>query len=183
MYRYLIGPAKYFFFICNSFEKNANLKLEDIVNNHHFKSVLLKFEDSFYKKRSILKSKLNTWCSLHSVYKEFNDFLKSSNDNFVIITNKDKSSVKQLAAHFSFDNRIIEVFSKEDSLDKCVLMNKIKIKYSSYSSFIFVDDNRENIAQLKSIKNVKCYQPLWGYNNQHSKKEDFQISSFSDILL
>ena len=181
--RYLIGPAKYFYLLCKFYEKDKILTLSDIERSQNMESDLLKFENSFYENRKKLKTNLNRWCDYHSIYDEFKCFLKSDTEKFIIITNKDKTSVKQLALHFSFDNRIIEVFSKEDSLDKRILMQKIKIKYNMYASFIFVDDNRENIIQLNSIKNVECYQPLWGYINQRSKIEDFQIQAFSEIPL
>ena len=176
-HRYLVRPAKEYFILCESFEKNIKItheKFDEIKNNHSHKINL--FEKSFFRSRRKMQQNIDLWASYHRMYPTSEKFLSQLSSKFFILTNKDRKSVKILSKHFNFDKKVISILSKEISNDKNILFNYFfkNFKISQSQKVIFVDDNEEHLLKVSSHP-IEIYFANWGY----SKKQRY--NNFSEI--
>jgi len=182
--RYMVGPAKYFYIICKTFEDSIQLTRK-IFNEKLiiYDKEFSQYANKFYFERTQFKDHMQKWFSSHSIYNQFETFLNTTNNNFIIVTNKDKNSVEQLSKYFGFSNRILEIYSKEISEDKKILFTQLMIKYAGYNKYYFVDDNPENIKSVEKINKLDCFIAGWGYNRMSELNNFNIINSFNSLII
>lgn len=169
-YRHYVRPAREYYLIHKAFQKkltNFDLKIfNQLQNKYRHESRL--FEPRFYKMRSFLKQDKEHWISLHRIYDHVREFFWSYENEFFIVTTKDKDSVEILSEHFGFRKKIKDIFSKEISIDKRRLFKKLFSKYDQYlvkNKLAFVDDNEFHLAQVQDFP-LELYFAAWGYSGK-----------------
>ena len=177
-YRYLVGPAKDFYFLWKSIFVHretlidiANIYLElkkSDINQE------LPFVERFYTLREQLKKKyFNHWASLNPFYEEIKNLLIKIKDkqNLFILTAKDTDSVVDLLNENNIDIRHSHIYGREINLDKRHLINKmIKNHGISKKDIVFIDDNISNLIEVKKI-GISGFLATWGYNSDYDKNE------------
>ena len=183
-YRYHVGPAEEYFLICKAFSEKKHLsfavftkmkeELRDDMNN---------FEYEFFETRRFLKNQVDLWFSYHTMYNHVAKFIGELTQKFFVVTTKDYDSVKLLANHFGFINKIEEIASKEISIDKSVLFDHLFDKYKSKLKdrrIIFVDDNEFHLESLKTHP-VELYFAKWGYAKKQIYNSFDEINTLNEL--
>ena len=177
-YRYLIGPAKDFYFLWKSiFEYH---KTSTDIEKIYFKlkksdmNRELPFVKRFYTLREQLKNKyFDNWVLLNPFYKGIKNILSKIQDNktLFIITAKDTNSVFDLMKENNIDIQHSHIYGREKNLDKRHLFKQM-IKYHGMSKkdIVFVDDNISNVIDVNEI-GIVSYLATWGYNSTFDKIE------------
>ena len=184
-YRHYVRPAREYYLIHKAFQKkltNFDLKIfNQLQNKYRHESRL--FEPRFYKMRSFLKQDKEHWISLHRIYDHVREFFWSYENEFFIVTTKDKDSVEILSEHFGFRKKIKDIFSKEISTDKRRLFKNLFSKYDQYlvnNKLAFVDDNEFHLAQVQDFP-LELYFAAWGYSCEQHKFSFKSINKLQDI--
>jgi len=177
-YRYLIGPAKDFYFLWKSIFEHRKTSI-DIANIYVElkKSDInqeLPFVKRFYTLREQLKKKyFNDWVSLNPFYEEIKNLLIKIQDkqNLFIVTAKDTDSVVDLLCENNIDIQHSHIYGREKKIDKRHLFKQM-IEYHGISKkdIVFVDDNISNVIDVNEI-GIASYLATWGYNSNFDKIE------------
>ena len=101
-----------------------------------------------------------------------------------ILTNKDKDSVEKISLAHGYNDRIKEIYSKEISTDKSVLLENLFSNNQSLRSdynLFYIDDNTQNldVVSALNIPNLICILAQWGYCANYS---DISYCLMDDIL-
>jgi hypothetical protein len=172
-YRYLVGPAwnyKYIWELLSLKKLNGFEQLyQNLVSNAQ-QSDYYKFENLFFSTREKIKlNEFDKWIGLNESY----DFLRlikhnliKNNEFFIIVTTKDKATVKKLLNLEGIamsDNSIYDKDDFEKFKNKSIIIDSI-MKKRNIDKAIFVDDNLEHLNKCKKILNLETYEARWGYS-------------------
>ena len=177
-YRYLIGPAKDFYFLWKSIFEHHKTSMD--IESIYFKlkksdsNKELPFVKRFYILRDQLKNKyFNHWVSINPFYKGIKSFLIDIQDkqNLFIVTAKDTNSVVDLLKENNISIKRSNIYGREINSDKRELFKKMIENHDiSRKDVIFVDDNLSNAIDVKGI-GISSYLATWGYNSNFEKIE------------
>lgn len=189
-YKYLVGPAwnyKYLLELLDNKTINFENKYKELIENALQKDYE-GFEKLFFDTREELQTHdLQKWLKLNEPY-SFLDMIKSllinKQDQFLIITTKDKATVKKLLEFEGICFNEIFIYDKEDfakykskaTIIQEIMMNK-KISYA-----LFLDDNNEHLSECKNILNLKLLQANWGYISPFDTNALSQEQVFNQII-
>ena len=93
-------------------------------------------------------------------------------------------SVKILATHFDFINKVEDIFSREISSDKAVLFECFFNKHKSLLNskrIVFVDDNEFHLESVSQFP-IQLYFASWGYAKTQRFNKFKEINSFMEIV-
>ena len=166
-YRYFVRPAGEYYVLFHAYEAGIELDKQSFDRlKGAMAPELDAYSNNFYECRYLLKKKdINHWLSLHKIYSQCKKFLNESNTSFYIITNKDLDSVKKLASYHGFSDKIIKIYSKEISLEKKKLFERLFEEYyidPLIHQISFVDDNEDNLEEVQDLS-LNLYHAFWGY--------------------
>jgi hypothetical protein len=185
--RWMVRPAGEYFVLWKAYElfKNIDIKTFHYLKIQFSKEVKL-FQYDFYKKRDFLQEDLDYWLSLHKTYQNVSEFLKNPENNFFVVTNKDRQSIEILANYFGYFSKIRDIYSKEISVHKKQLILKLLNDYHfDYTSnkFVFIDDNITNLDEVASMKEgIQTIFTSWGYMGDIYPKKHKKIYNMSDYV-
>jgi phosphoglycolate phosphatase-like HAD superfamily hydrolase len=176
--RYIVGPAKDFYFLWKSIIEyrksskeviNTFVKLKKLEANHE-----LPYAKRFYLLRDQLKKKYySEWVSLNPFYHEIKNLLIKIKDrhNLFIVTAKDTDSVSDLLQANNVDIKREQIYGREINIDKRYLFRKmINTRGLSQKDIIFIDDNISNLIDVNEI-GISGFLATWGYNSDYDKNE------------
>jgi len=184
-YRNLVRPAGEYFIIWESYYNNRNFKNasynEMVVDNSH---KISRFQGVFFDYRRELKKDLSYWLSLHDPYPNTQEYFNNHSTSVYILTNKDRDSVEIISTEHGYRNRIKEIYSKEISTDKKLLINRLIADHHDASKrihFYFIDDHVHNLLDVcrGENKNVTGILAKWGYCSDTPNQ---QFPEINDIL-
>jgi hypothetical protein len=124
--------------------------------------------------------------SLHKYYTNTLQFFNRYTDNIFILTNKDKDSVEKISSAHGYYDKIKEIYSKEISTDKGVLLENLlsnnQFLLRGYNLY-YIDDNIQNLDLISKVNISKliCIHARWGYSVDHFNESYFQIDDILDI--
>ena len=184
-YRFIVGPAKDFFFLWKSLIANTSspdnvindfLKLQKLEKN-----LELPFVKKFYSLRKDLKNNnFHYWLSLNPIFAKVKNFLlEFSNKNLFIITAKDYQSVDDIMKANDIEINSNHIYGIEIDLDKRNLFKKMINDFSlNKEDILFIDDNISNLMKVKKI-GILGYLATWGYNSSsdYNKAQNNNIPS------
>ncbi len=183
-HRYLVRPAGEYYILYRTFQKG-----EKAVGKERFielKASLAEemkgYAGRFYASREHLKKHVECWECLHKVYPQGADFFERGRP-FFIVTNKDKNSVIALASHYGFIDRIIEIYSKEISVDKRILMEKLIADHGlspSTHRIVYVDDHEGTLGEMKELP-LDLYLASWGYTGRPKSSPFRMIENLGEL--
>ncbi|QEH07289.1 hypothetical protein [Sulfurospirillum multivorans] len=189
-YRYLVGPAwnyKYLLELLDTQAINFEKKYKEIIDNALQKDYKV-FEKLFFDTREELQTNdLQKWLKLNESY-SFLDMIKSllinKQDEFLIITTKDKATVKKLLEFEGIYLSEKSIYDKEDfakykskaTIIQEIMINK-KIPYA-----LFLDDNSEHLNECRNILNLQLLQANWGYISPLDTNALSQKQVFNQIM-
>jgi hypothetical protein len=170
-YRYLVGPAwnyKYLLELLDTQTIDFEKKYKDIIGNAVQKDYE-GFEKLFFNIREELQTNdLQKWLKLNEPY-VFLDMIKSllinKQDEFLIITTKDKATVKKLLEFEGIYLSEKSIYDKEDFArykSKANIIQEIMINKKILHA-IFLDDNSAHLSECRNILNLQLLQANWGY--------------------
>lgn len=169
-HRYLVRPAGEYFLLFHAFERG-----ETVIGKDRFlelKAALVnemrEHADRFYAHRKQMRENLEYWKSLHKLFPQCIDFIEERKSPFFIVTNKDKDSVLTLAMHFGFVDLVIDVYSREISVDKRKLMEKLISDHGlspSLHHIVYVDDHEGTLGEMEGLP-LDLYLASWGYTGK-----------------
>jgi len=143
-----------------------------------FKKNLKRKEKEYVKKfyeirKDFQKKDFKGWLSMHKPFYEIVKFMKKNIKrwNIFISTTKNKEAVKIILKSISFKFQPSKIFSREFSTDKSKHIKEISKRYGiEEEKIIFIDDNLENLINIK--RNTKAIPLLasWGYINKEILK-------------
>lgn len=174
-YRYLVGPAWNYQYIWELLSIDGLSEYEQFYQNLISRAEYgdyNKFENLFFSTRDQIKlNKFDKWIQLNEPY----DFLRlikhnliKNNENFFIVTTKDKATVKELLnlEEISMsDNFIYDKIDFDRYKSKFNIINSI-MKSRNIDKAIFVDDSAEHLNKCRKIQNLSIYQASWGYTSE-----------------
>jgi len=124
----------------------------------------------FYEIRKELQKKdIKKWSLMHE---PFNDIVKIINRNIkkwniFISTTKNKEAVKILLRSIDLNIPFSKIFSREFSIDKSEHIKEISKRYGiEERNIIFIDDNLENLKNIKIKTKAIPLLANWGYVNK-----------------
>lgn len=181
--RYLISPAWNYKYLLDELEQNKDLIK---IKNNFFNSIsniskkdYEEFENNFFSVRNYLKKNhYEKWFKLNIpfpfLYKIM--FLFSEYENLIyIVTTKDKETVLKLLSLENIEFNEKRIFDKEDYQKFGNKKNIIESLLSKDTKNIFIDDSDNHIKECSKIKNLKFFQPDWGYVGLESKTTNIEI--------
>ncbi|MBR5304696.1 MAG: hypothetical protein IKU37_07720 [Candidatus Gastranaerophilales bacterium] len=187
-YKYLVYNIWMFYYYnpllfdgCNDIEGtflNALLS-RDIEKEEKFCSEFLSI------RADLVKNNYDFWNSLETPYNFFYEIKKLYEENkpeIVIVSKKNKASILQRFASYSWDLPTDKVFARE-ILDKYLTKGEFMAQYmeqNGYKEAIFVDDNYNNLKTCDKFLNIKQILALWG-NSQPNLKGYNEKSAFEEI--
>jgi len=128
----------------------------------------------FYEIRKELQKKdIKKWSLMHE---PFNDIIKIINRNIkkwniFISTTKNKEAVKILLRSIDLNIPFSKIFSREFSTDKSEHIKEISKRYGiEERNIIFIDDNLENLKNIKIKTKAIPLLASWGYVNKEILK-------------
>ena len=187
--RSFVRPAGEYYLLHKGFidgvEIGSKIKF-DILKDKYEKEIE-SFESKFFNERKNLKKNISNWLSLHKFYNHAKYFFNEYSSTFFIVTNKDKFSVERLTEYFGLQSKLEDIFSKEISNNKNILMCELLSKHAKKlegKKLIYVDDNEWNLKDINSHK-IKKYFATWGYSkiqetNTFEAIESLQMIFYSD---
>lgn len=189
-YRYLVGPAwnyKYLLELLDAQPINFEKKYKEIIGNALQKDYEY-FEKLFFDTREELQTNdLQKWLILNEPY-SFLNMIKSplinKQDKFLIITTKDKATVKKLLEFEGICLREKSIYDKEDFTkykSKATLIQEIMIN-EKIPQAIFLDDNSEHLGDCRNILNLQLLQASWGYVSPLDTNTLSQEQVFNQII-
>lgn len=174
-YRYLVGPAPYFWDLMEaisiySFDKSG-MGVPELFNAlaaDRSDEIIRAREtftyEFFNSRRLMIEQSKNNWLSQHDVYPEVKPLLKSVDSNNVFIaTMKDSDSVVELLRHFNISISKENILGNEVGDNKLVHINKIlSFVDCDPEEMLFVDDNVHHLEEVSETKIGLAY-ASWGY--------------------
>lgn len=166
-YRYLVAPADDFFLLFHAFEKG--IRALDRSTFEYLKTLIIparaSFTSKFFQYRSSRKQNSTQWTSLHRTYQQSSMVSLGDFPKFYIVTTKDRDSVERLAACHGYAHKLLGVYSREISVDKSFLFEKLFADTGinpEMQRVVFVDDNQEHLEQVKQLP-LDSFLAGWGY--------------------
>jgi phosphoglycolate phosphatase-like HAD superfamily hydrolase len=184
-HRYLVRPAGEYHLLFHAFQRG-----ETVIGKDRFLQLkaahaqeMKDHAERFYAYRKRFQKDLRSWERLHRVFPQCIDFLEKRRHPFFIVTNKDKDSVLTLARHGGFLDRIIEIYSREMSIDKRLLMEKLMKDHGLNPSthlIVYVDDHEGTLGEMKDLP-LDLYLASWGYTGKPESSSFRLIQSLSEL--
>jgi len=184
-YRYHVRPAKEYYILCKTCDHNVNLsryKFDEY--KKLFENEMLEYESKFFQNRCDLKRNILLWLSYHKIYEHASKFITSITNRIFILTTKDYDSVKMLAHHFGYFNKVEEIISREISDDKEKLFDYLFNKHESLlnnTRVVFVDDNEFHLESVSKFP-IDLYFAKWGYAKKQNYNKFKEINSFMELI-
>jgi len=185
-YRYLVRPARDFYIIWYSyfndkgFEKFSFNEIKQMCSNS-----LEEFQDLFFTIRRKFKKNYNLWVDLNKPYKNTVKYFKTYRRNIFVVTNKDKDSVEIISKAHGYYDSIVDIFSKEISNDKRVLINQLIAdhNYVLETDMLYLDDSVENLNAVSSlaIPKFNCFLAKWGYCDHKAISSYHEINDIMEV--
>ena len=171
-YRYLIGPAKNFYFLWKAIiqaEKYSKRIDELYFELKSSKSGLEnEFEKLFYSIRNEMKKNdYKQWILLNPIYEEMRQAFDNTIDvkNIFIVTAKDSDSVVDILHSNNILVNRTNIYGREISLNKVELFKQIirdqKVKPEN---IYYLEDKLSILTDLKET-GITCFLATWGYNS------------------
>ncbi|WP_201523473.1 hypothetical protein [Aliarcobacter butzleri] len=181
--RYLISPAWNYKYLLEELEVNNDINL---IKNNFLNSIsnaskkdYEEFENSFFSTRNYLrKTHYQKWFRLNVPFPFLGEveFLFYEYKHLVyIVTTKDKATVLKLLSLEGIELNGNRVFDKEDYEKFGSKKSIIESLISQETQSIFIDDSDKHIQDCSQIKDIKCFQPEWGYVGLESKTTNIEI--------
>lgn len=184
-HRYLVRPAEEYYPLFHAFERG-----ERVVGKDRFAELkgastqeMKIYADKFYHQRQQLKENLECWECIHKIYPQCTDFLEHRKNPFFVVTNKDRDSVIALTKHYGFLDRIIEIYSRETSTNKVILMEKLIGDHGldlSTHRIVYVDDHEGTLGEMKRLR-LDLYLASWGYTGKPESSAFNMLRSLGDL--
>ena len=186
-YRFYVRPAREYFLIHKAFQQDIKYLDLKIINQLKIKYIneMNFFEKEFYVYRDILKQSGMYWLSLHKVYDHVRRFLRKYQGRFFIVTTKDRNSVEVLSEYFSFHKKILDIFSKEISIEKNKLFAKLFTKHREYlkdKKLFYVDDSEWELANIQNWP-LDCFFASWGYTGRQENHSFKSIKNINELFV
>jgi len=193
-YRYLISEAYEYYPLMFCIRDNVKpSSIKECFNKYsHIQDHKDDYKKMFYNQRDELKSSVDRhkWNDFNAPYPFFysvQKIINSHSDNFIIVTTKDKLTVRKLLGYYGvkskitiYDNKDYDAYgSKGKIIDyHC---NKYGVK-----SALFLDDMKKHLDSLSTNSSVNPILCTWGYNEEkelsaHSSEIKLQIVRLIDI--
>ena len=137
--------------------KNPSLKLdlEQFQELYSTWNNLKELEERFFANRSQLADLLKeAWLNLHQPYQPLWSCLQKYQNEFFIVTQKNKQAVIDICAYFNLvidSGNIYSGDNHKNKIDNFIILDKAHID----SSFLFIDDNLRNL--IESHKDLGYY--------------------------
>lgn len=186
-YRYLVAPADDFFLLFHAFE-NGIRELDRSIFEH-LRTLTIptraNFSSKFFQYRSARKQDSAQWIRLHRMYQQSSLVLLGDFPKFYIVTTKDRDSVERLAACHGYAHKLLGIYSREISVDKSFLFEKLFSDTGinpQRQRVIFVDDNQEHLEQVKKLP-LDSFLAGWGYTGPLENCTFPVIQSLSQLEL
>jgi hypothetical protein len=151
--------------------KNPSLKLdlEQFQELYSTWNNLKELEERFFANRSQLADLLKeAWLNLHQPYQPLWSCLQKYQNEFFIVTQKNKQAVIDICAYFNLvidSGNIYSGDNHKNKIDNFIILDKAHID----SSFLFIDDNLRNLIDLKDNLpgniNIEYIFADWGYGS------------------
>jgi phosphoglycolate phosphatase-like HAD superfamily hydrolase len=184
-HRYLVRPAGEYYLLFYAFQRG-----ETFIGKERFLQLKITLAqemtahaERFYAYRKRLQKDQDYWLSLHRFYPQCIDFLEKRRNPFFIVTNKDRISVVTLAKRFGFIDRIIEIYSKEISVDKKILMEKLIRDHGidpTTHPIVYVDDHEGTLGEMRELP-LDLYLASWGYTGKPQSSPFRLIQSLGEL--
>lgn len=166
-HRYLVAPADDYFLLFHAFENG--IRELNRSTFEHLKTLTIParagFASKFFHYRNARKQEPTQWTNLHRMYQQSSLVLRDIFPGFYIVTTKDRDSVERLAAFHGYAHKLLGIYSREISVDKLILFEKL---FSDTGinpvkqRVIFVDDNQAHLEQVKKLP-LDSFLAGWGY--------------------
>lgn len=164
--RYLIGPAWNYYYLLKAIDDgqcdNFNNYLPEEAGKH-----AKTFQDKFFATRNVIRNNFwNEWLLLNSLYDGSQKLIEllNENSNIVILTTKDKGTVKALLDLYGV-KREVDIFDTESYEKfgcKSIFINEY-IKTENIKRSLFVDDSMKHIKKCEWVNNLDISHAKWGY--------------------
>ena len=185
--RYLVRPAYEYLLLWEAYSNKAALNEEafELLRKQHFKDSKA-FHDAFFSHRGTLRKDIEHWISLHKTYESTTQLMDIDSEDIYIVTNKDKESVEKISSAHGYRHKIRDIYSKEISNDKRVLIKKLVADYNidlNECELIFVDDNTGHLKDVGAMKelNITALLAKWGYVDTTTTYHFKQINCLAEI--
>lgn len=123
------------------------------------------FQPLFFQQRnSFRQENEQEWLELHQVYPHiFGAWERLQMDyKFIVVSNKDKRSIKMLLDHFHL-GPVSEIYGSDFSNNKYeIIQHLIKSKHLSHADVVFVDDHAGHLRDVQPL-GVKLGFANWGF--------------------
>ena len=184
-YRYLVGPAREFYFLMKSLSHSFNP--EDVKENFRKFSSLDKlkseeFEKNFFLSRKIAKqNNKKKWIESNYFFEPVIKLARvfSDKNRLFIATLKDKKSVIDLLKYKNLninDSHILDLGYGDNKFDHISKILKINSNLST-NNFMFIDDNIKHIMETAPL-GISTFLATWAYN-KFKKIESDKIKTLS----
>ena len=185
-HRFFVRPASEYILLYKAYDqKIENISLDDFNNlKTGYISDMQRFNELFFLERKRCKENLEHWLSLHQIYDHVLDFFKKYNENFFIVTTKDRDSVERIMLQYGLRSQVRGIYSMELSDHKGDLFHKLFEDYPNEinkSNIHYVDDNEWHLADVQQYI-FNLYFANWGYAQKQYSHAFRTINSLEEIL-
>ena len=185
-YRYLIDQAWNYSYLMELIYSETHEKFEEryynLIKNASNKDIK-RYENSFFSTRSSLKEGCAVeWMQLNKPFPFLNlikPLIADCIESFLIVTTKDKETVKSLLLTEGVMFPDCQIYDKEHySLyqSKAKIIQNI-VMDGNVKKSLFIDDNAQHLHKCRKIKFLEICQAGWGYvsPNDSNLLTEFQI--------
>jgi len=188
-YRSYIKGASQFYNLIKMIKEKSNFhNIENELSVSTDNNIL--FSKIFYEQRISLKERnIDKWFNLHDFNLEILNFLKeySKNQNILIATLKDSSSVLSLLDYKGINIEQVSILDKDKIKTKLEAVKKFSINFNfDIKDAIFFDDNVYHLLPIHE-EGIETYLISWFYKNDYfidyAKNNNIQtITKFDQFL-
>jgi phosphoglycolate phosphatase-like HAD superfamily hydrolase len=189
-YRYLVGPASNFVYLCDAIKTASDSKDKKFTIQQSFNKFLsneteqqkerrMTFANLFFSSRELARSTdQDMWLSKHKLYQQIVPIISNyCSDRVFVATMKDSASAVSLLEYFKIKIPPRNVLGSDFGPDKAAHISEILKRTKAVPSDVtFIDDNATHLIQVADF-GVNLGFATWGYG----KTEDCVHEKLTNI--
>jgi CMP-N-acetylneuraminic acid synthetase/phosphoglycolate phosphatase-like HAD superfamily hydrolase len=182
-----IGPAWNYHYLLKAIDDKNDVSFEELLPNEAGNEAK-RFQEQFFATRQVIRNHFwDQWLNLNALYEGSDRFIDliNQNDNIVIVTTKDASTVDALLTMYGVTREVTIYDAKtyEEFGCKSYFMDDY-IKKNSIKRALFIDDSKSHLDKCNWVEGLKTIQAKWGYvlPEDYSVNMDEVVTVIQEVL-